>query len=380
MHIRIDTPQVADVGRRLISDGQRIAQIGQWLSAAVGRLDWESRARIGMEDDFAAARSRAEALGQQLVGHGERLIRIAETFDRADTESVRDLSAIPWADLIPAAGGGVLAWRDALRRTVGEVAFLGGFVGTVGTLQATGWRSFGECLWNWLHGRGWRSNQQIQAEAAARERQRLAQEERRRREEARRRQEEEEARKREEEAERRRQKAARAVQRPVGRYNVPPLKQKARSYECAPTSASMLLQYYHQQNPDHKAVAPQELIRKLGSRFDPHKGIGADKLVEGLREMDLGYKTIEWQAKLNQEQLRAELQQGPVMAQVRLNLAASGYPHMVVVTGMSDDGKRVYLNDPWTGGRREVAWDTFERSWTFDNYPEYSHLVVVIRP
>ena len=93
--------RLTDVGRRFISDGEHIAQIGQRLSGAVSRLDWESRARIGMEDDFAAARARAEGLGQQLIGHGQRLIKIAERFERADNEAAQDVAMIPWDRLLP---------------------------------------------------------------------------------------------------------------------------------------------------------------------------------------------------------------------------------------------------------------------------------------
>jgi len=91
--------RLTDVGRRFISDGEYIAQIGQGLSGAVGGLDWESRARIGMEDDFAAARARAEGLGQQLIGHGQRLIEIAERFERADNEAAQNAATIPWTNL-----------------------------------------------------------------------------------------------------------------------------------------------------------------------------------------------------------------------------------------------------------------------------------------
>jgi hypothetical protein len=38
------------------------------------------------------------------------------------------------------------------------------------------------------------------------------------------------------------------------------------------------------------------------------------------------------------------------------------------------------LNDPWTGEPREVTWETFEKSWTFSDYPGASNLIVRIRP
>lgn len=91
--------QLMGVGRQMMSTGETIIQIGRRLSGAVNTLDWESRARIGMEGDFAAARARAEELGQRLIGHGRRMIHIAERFERADGESAQDLAGIPWRNL-----------------------------------------------------------------------------------------------------------------------------------------------------------------------------------------------------------------------------------------------------------------------------------------
>lgn len=94
MPIRIDTHQTANVGRLFISEGAAIVRIGQRLAAAAARLDWESRARTGMDGDFAAARPRAEELGQRLIGHGRRLVEIAERFERADADNQG--CGIPW--------------------------------------------------------------------------------------------------------------------------------------------------------------------------------------------------------------------------------------------------------------------------------------------
>lgn len=389
--IRIDTDHTHDTARCLISEGDHLAEIGERLDRALQRLyaaGWEGESRARMEAQLADVRPRAHALARELAAHGQRLARIADAFERADNETSRELGGISWSVLAPVAGGGLSGTRaDNVRRTVTEVGFLGGFLGTVGAL-AVDLREFGESLWNWLRGRGWSTDQQIRNEEAARERQRRAEEERRRQQEEveRRRQEEkrrrqEEAQQQQEEERRRREEAARAQpQPPAWWHNVPPLKQKKGSYECAPTAVSMLLQYYHNQSTHNKALSPQEIIKGLGNRFNPHAGVAADKLVEGLRDMKLGYKTIEWKAKLDREQLRAELEHGPVMAQVRLNLASSGYPHMVVVNGISDDGKLVRLNDPWTGATRQVSWEVFERSWTFNDYPDASHLIVKLRP
>jgi hypothetical protein len=104
----------------------------------------------------------------------------------------------------------------------------------------------------------------------------------------------------------------------------PALKQTTGSYECAPTAASMVLDYWHKRDSKHQTRTPQALIQVLDGRFNPKSGINADELVTGLKEMDLGYKTIERQASLDQQALQTELENGPVIAQVHLNWGSSG--------------------------------------------------------
>jgi hypothetical protein len=143
----------------------------------------------------------------------------------------------------------------------------------------------------------------------------------------------------------------------------------------------MVLDYWHKLDSSHQTRTPQELIQGLNGRFGPKSGINADELVAGLKEMSLGYGTIERQALLDQQALQAELENGPVLAQVRLNWGTSGYPHNVTVTGMSEGWQTIYVNDPWTGEASEISWSTFEKSWTFTGrYSQASHLIIKIRP
>ncbi|MBC7250261.1 MAG: WXG100 family type VII secretion target, partial [Anaerolineae bacterium] len=345
--ICIDVEHTRGTAHRLIAEGDRLAEIGEQLDRAIQRLyaeGWEGESRVQIEAQLADVQRRAHVLARELTARGQRLAHIADAFERADNEASQELGGISWSVLTPAAGGGLgRAWADSIQDVLAEVGFLGSFLGTVGALTID-LREFGESLWNWLRGHGWSTDHQIRDEEAARELQRRAEEGRRlqQEEEERRRQEEaqrqEEARRQEEERRKQEEVARAQPQSPAWWHNVPPLKQKKGSYECAPTAASMLLQYYHNQSTHNKALSPQEIIEGLGSRFNPYTGVAADKLVEGLRDMKLGYKTIEWKAKLDKEQLWEELEHGPVMAQVHLNLTSSGYPHMVVVNGISDDG------------------------------------------
>jgi len=377
MRILINTSQVADIGRRLVSDGQRLIQVGRRLSAAVGGLDWESRARVGMGDDLAAACSQAEALGQRLVGLGERLVRIADTFEQADTESVRSLSAVPWDYLVPAAGGGSASWWGALRGALGEVAFLGGFIEAVGALQVVTWRSFGECLWNWLHGRGWRSNRQIRDEAAAQE------------EEARRQRKREEARRRREEAERSREEA-RVVQQ--DHVHAVPLRSQSDLYgsaACAPTCVSMVLDYYHAQDEKHRTASPKELIGMLDSGDGvPGRGVGLSRMRDELEE--LGYTGVTEQVNADWQTLAAQLEDAPVIVTVGVGLVGpgtrksdvpraitgpGGTVHAMVVKGLSSDGGSVIVNDPWTGRELRLSREQFDEMWA-----RGSRGMFVIRP
>jgi hypothetical protein len=161
----------------------------------------------------------------------------------------------------------------------------------------------------------------------------------------------------------------------------PTLKQTPGSYECAPTSASMILEYWNTIDPENKTRTPQELIKGFGGLYNPSTGMNPNELVQGLKNMNLGYDTIAWESKVSKATLQETLQEGPVMAQIHLNWGTSGYPHMVTVTGMSEDGQTVYVNDPWTGKAVEKSWNDFERSWRFTGaHKGVSHLIVKIRP
>jgi ABC-type bacteriocin/lantibiotic exporter with double-glycine peptidase domain len=79
--------------------------------------------------------------------------------------------------------------------------------------------------------------------------------------------------------------------------------------------------------------------------------------------------------------LREAVRKGPVLAIVKLGLMATGDNHAVVVTGISDDGQQVRINDPWDGQSHTYPWDQFSTSWGANfgkDAPKNSF--VVIRP
>ncbi|MBK8698431.1 MAG: hypothetical protein IPN29_02355 [Saprospiraceae bacterium] len=74
-------------------------------------------------------------------------------------------------------------------------------------------------------------------------------------------------------------------------YEIPPKAQGAvyGGAACLPTSFSMLTDYFHGQNPDNKAVAPDDLVKMLDTGDGTQgKGVTFDKLNDDLSE--LGYK------------------------------------------------------------------------------------------
>lgn len=153
-------------------------------------------------------------------------------------------------------------------------------------------------------------------------------------------------------------------------YDIPPKAQGAAygGAACLPTSFSMVTDYYHQKNPDNQAVSPQELVKMLDSGDGtPGKGVTFDKLNDDLGE--LGYQeTRYFQSDLSG--LKGELQGGPVVVNVKVNLTSlperalgegNGYNHAILVKGISETN--VLVNDPWSGKEMEIPAEKFERMW-----------------
>lgn len=377
--IRINTEHAREVGRRLIAAGDRLAEIGHELQRAIGSLDtwaWDGHSRWRAEPLLSRVRPESAQVSQQLSDLGHRLARIADAFEQADGRSAAGVAAIPWfipepllgwrtnpalrMGMLLAGGGGAAAIALTRLPAVGmeaQVSFIERLKGIPSSVAAWlspavatvarwfGWskESAGAIPLEPKETPGFRPVPPPQPSPTM---------------------------------------TAKVIAARVPDHLLTPaLKQTARSYECGPTAASMVLNYWNRRDSKYQARTPQELIQGLDGRFNPKSGINADELVAGLKEMNLGYETIERRTLLDKQALRKELENGPVIAQVHLNWGTSGYPHMVTVTGMSEDGQVVYVNDPWTGEMLEKAWGDFERSWTFGGkYSGASHLIIVIRP
>lgn len=140
------------------------------------------------------------------------------------------------------------------------------------------------------------------------------------------------------------------------------------SAACAPTSVSMILDYYHNQNPQNRTATAQELLEMLDEGdFTYGKGMSLNDITDELQE--LGYYNVTVKLDATLADLQAQLQEGPVIAIVRLDMksgqltAAGSVVHAVVVKGLSADGQTVFINDPWVGKEVRLSKDDFVATW-----------------
>jgi uncharacterized protein YukE len=135
------------------------------------------------------------------------------------------------------------------------------------------------------------------------------------------------------------------------------------AYGCTPTSTSMILDYWHAKNPSYKTISPQELL-SINEKQDQFNktGMSIVDLKDDLNS--LGYKSTVY-GNSDQQALKAAIERGPIIAVVRVNMADNGFPHAVVVTGISPTNQ-VKINDPLTGKSQTFTWEQFGRSWGSD--------------
>lgn len=140
------------------------------------------------------------------------------------------------------------------------------------------------------------------------------------------------------------------------------------SAACAPTSVSMILDYYHNLDEQNKTATPQELLTMLDKGDFTHgKGMSLNQITDEMQ--DLGYNNVTAQANASLTDLQSQLQQGPVIATVRLDMksgqltAVGSVVHAVVVKGLSADGQTVFINDPWSGSEMRLPLADFSATW-----------------
>lgn len=152
------------------------------------------------------------------------------------------------------------------------------------------------------------------------------------------------------------------------------------AYGCTPTATSMVLDYWHNQDPTNKDMSAQELLSiNAGQGEFTATGMSATRIHDEVK--NLGYGVVQDHIGSDFETLREAVEQGPVIAIVKLNMATSGDNHVVVVTGVSPDGSQVRVNDPWTGQPHVYTREQFAQSWGANFGPgSPKNNCMVIRP
>jgi len=131
-------------------------------------------------------------------------------------------------------------------------------------------------------------------------------------------------------------------------------------YGCVPTSISMITDYWHQKNPEFRTSTPQGFLDINATQGEfRSRGMSTSAIHDELFQM--GYVATD-HTNATFEDLHKSVEDGPVLAVVKLGLKESGPNHAVVVTGITDDGL-VKINDPWTGQEHIYRKDVFGRSW-----------------
>lgn len=164
-------------------------------------------------------------------------------------------------------------------------------------------------------------------------------------------------------------------------YDIPPKSQGVLygSAACLPTSASMVLDHYHSQNPANQTASPNDLIGMLDQGDGTFgSGITLDKMNDDLSE--LGYQSAV--SSSDMQGLTNALQDGPVIVNSKVGLVSSpardilpngSTNHAIVVKAVNSDS--VVVNDPWSGAEKSFPRDTFEKMWAGGgNY------MIVVRP
>lgn len=154
----------------------------------------------------------------------------------------------------------------------------------------------------------------------------------------------------------------------------------AGSAACVPTSVSMVTEYYHNVDVKLPAEDPRQMLGLLDpGELTPGSGMQMSDITDEVTK--LGYGTARVEVGSNMDELKKLLHDGPVVMAGGVSYPAGNgpmpgnYSHAMVVEGMSDDGSRVLINDPWLGKRVELSAKTFESIWA-----KQDNQILLIRP
>jgi len=134
--IRIDTEHTREVGRRLIAEGDRLAEIGHELHNAIGSLDtwaWDGRSRQRAEPMLCRVGPESAHVAEELDEMGRKLVRVAQVFEQEDNTAAHNLEGMPWVDFSLGASVAVAGVAGA----TGGAGDAGSFAGGGGMAKGT---------------------------------------------------------------------------------------------------------------------------------------------------------------------------------------------------------------------------------------------------
>jgi len=166
-----------------------------------------------------------------------------------------------------------------------------------------------------------------------------------------------------------------------GVFNDVPIKAQGDLYgsaACAPTSVSMVLDYFHNQDASRASATPQKLVDMLDNGDGTWgNGVSLSLMTDDLNE--LGYKNITVSDNNSLDSLATSLKDGPVIVTSGVQLIggavrdiqqAGSTMHAMVVKGIN--ASSVLVNDPWSGVEKVFPRDTFSQMWNVGNNVIYS--------
>jgi WXG100 family type VII secretion target len=154
--IRIDTDYVREVARRLRAESDRLDEIGRDLRGAVGRLDtwaWDGRSRRRAESLLDRVQPQAEAVGQGLETLGNKLARVADTFELRDNTAAGNVGNLPWVDF----SDEVVV--DAMWGSIAKGLGVGAVAGLIGGPWVGGTAGAGVMVWDWVSSKNGKSSE-----------------------------------------------------------------------------------------------------------------------------------------------------------------------------------------------------------------------------
>ena len=415
--IKVDPARLSALSAQFHQIAGELQSVEGRIGGALGGLDWEARQKVGVEGQVGHARSQARALAAQVEEMSRYLANKAQAFEEADGQGVSGVGQVAasfsdwergwiqgpylhWS--FPGQRvnafwnlGGVIAQPPPISPAVLPVAGGATVVGLAALTHLSGilspLKDFGERVWNWLHGYGWRANANLvvsvhtettREPVVSRFGELLKSESKPEAETA---LETKSTTVPESKAEMRSVKDQWWLDVPLKSQQGLKYGKQKTAYGCVPTATGMILDYWHAKDPNNKTMSVQKLLDiNAGQGVFGSKGMSAANILDEVSK--LGYGVADVRADSDLDALKEAVSKGPVLAIVKLGMKTRGTPHAVVVTGISPDGKEVRVNDPWDGQSHVYSWEQFSHSWGADfgkdkqgnDYPKNNF--VVIRP